>query len=127
MWSWQSVLDRYEDADRWRVADVRSYREPHDEVRLDLLLHLEEGGAVVGFSVEQDVPVEPATPYVVWDSRDDAIAYLLRFIAQYENSHDTWTSDIVSLLHVKNESDIDVIFHAGLTGNLPPQEEKWGL
>lgn len=129
------LSEDYPDYDEWRIVDIRAEDWPDGTTRIQTLAHLGPDGSR-GFSIEEGVLVDPTTPYVMtwnltgvhkaWSSRDEAIAYLIDFVERYEATHDIWTCDQVSLFHVKSESDVDLMFHAGLMGNLPPDEQKWG-
>lgn len=132
----QSLLDRYPDGDKWRIDAL----EPEDfaDGRRCLFLQMQcvDDGESCGWSSEEGVTVDPDNPWVVtWNlngemarfsTRNDAVAYVVDFVNRYEATTDIWTRDQVSLLHVKSDADAEVVFHAELGGNLPPDEAKWG-
>lgn len=134
--AFHQLCERYGNRE-WEIVDRRAERVSDGTMYMDVLLHLKSGDKVIGFSFEESIEMNPDAPYTLaWNlihtiatypGREAAISALISFVDRYERTHDFWTEDVVTLYYIPSLYEAEVVFHAGLTGNLVPQEEHRGI
>lgn len=133
------TVNSQSDRAEWKTeAEIVDRYESHGTTYIDVFeTTFNTDREIVGQGYSEDIPVLPETPYVLmwtfvgslygaYTNEVDARQSLAQAVERYEATHDIWTADGFGLYYVPDADHVTVLFTEHLSGNLSPDQEKWG-